>query len=212
MLKTMIRVLVADDHAIVRRGLAQIVSETMDMRVSAEAANGGEVIDVLRREPIDVVVLDLNMPGQAGLDTLKQIKVEFPTTAVLILSVHAEDQYAVRMLRAGASGYLSKETAPDQLVQAIRRVSEGGRYVTPATAEALLMQLDTPGPPHSLLSDREFQVLRMLAAGRSATDIADALSISIKTVSTYRARILGKMNMKSNADLTRYAIEHRLTI
>lgn len=207
----MIQVLVADDHAIVRRGLTQIVNETMDLRVAAEATNGNEVIDLLRSQPIDVVLLDLNMPGPAGLDTLKLIKSEFPETAVLILSVHSEEQYGVRMLRAGASGYLSKETAPDQLVQAIRRVADGGRYLTPTTAEALLSHIDSPGPPHTLLSDREFQVLRMLASGKSATEIADALSISIKTVSTYRARVLTKMNLKSNADLTRYAIEHQLT-
>jgi two-component system, NarL family, invasion response regulator UvrY len=207
----MIQVLVADDHAIVRRGLTQIVNETMDLRVTAEATNGNEVIDLLRSQPIDVVLLDLNMPGPAGLDTLKLIKSEFPDTAVLILSVHSEEQYGVRMLRAGASGYLSKETAPDQLVQAIRRVADGGRYLTPTTAEALLSHIDSPGPPHTLLSDREFQVLRMLASGKSATEIADALSISIKTVSTYRARVLTKMNLKSNADLTRYAIEHQLT-
>jgi two-component system, NarL family, invasion response regulator UvrY len=207
----MIQVLVADDHAIVRRGLTQIVNETMDLRVTAEATNGNEVIDLLRSRPIDVVLLDLNMPGPAGLDTLKLIKSEFPDTAVLILSVHSEEQYGVRMLRAGASGYLSKETAPDQLVQAIRRVADGGRYLTPTTAEALLSHIDSPGPPHTLLSDREFQVLRMLASGKSATEIADALSISIKTVSTYRARVLTKMNLKSNADLTRYAIEHQLT-
>lgn len=210
----MIRVLVADDHAIVRRGLAQIVSETLDLKVGAEAASGHEVLDLIRRAPFDVVVLDLNMPGPSGLDTLKQIKAEQPRLPVLVLSMHSEDQYALRVLRAGASGYLTKESAPDQLVKAIRRVAEGGKYVSPAVAESLLLHLDphAEGPLHTRLSDREFQVMRMLAAGRTPTEIAEALSLSVKTISTYRARVLEKMNMKSNADLTHYAIKNDLIV
>lgn len=206
----MTSVLIADDHAVVRKGLVQIISETMDLRATAEASSGAEVLSLARSQPFDVIVLDLNMPGQPGLDTLKQLKAEHPHLPVLILSVHAEDQYAVRVLRAGAAGYLSKETAPEQLVQAIRRVAEGGRYLSPTAAEALLQHLDAPGPPHTLLSDREFQVLRLLAGGKSVTEIADMLSISMKTVSTYRTRILTKMHLKSNAELTRYAIQNDL--
>lgn len=208
----MTKVLIADDHAVVRRGLAQIISETMDLDVGGEAGNGDEVLDLVRKDKYDVVLMDLNMPGRSGLDTLKQLHVEYPKLPVLILSMHDEEQYAVRVLRAGASGYLTKESAAEKLVEAIRRVSGGGKYMSPAVAETLLNRLDAniEGPMHEALSDREFQVLRLLASGKTATEIGEMLSLSVKTISTYRARVLEKMNMKSNAELTHYAIKNNL--
>lgn len=208
----MIAILIADDHAVVRKGLVQIVSETMDIKVAAEASNGEEVLDLAREHDLDVVVLDLNMPGPSGLDVLKQLNSEFPDLPVLVLSVHPEDQYALRVLRAGASGYLTKESAPDQLVHAIRKVAEGGKYLSAAVTEQLLFQLDGDAdqPLHARLSDREFQVMRLLAQGKSVTEIAEKLSLGVKTISTYRARLLEKMQMKSNAELARYALENDL--
>lgn len=208
----MIRVLIADDHAVVRRGLAQIINETPDIRVVGEATNGNEVIDRTRETDVDVIVLDLNMPGRSGLDVLKHLRSEHEELPVLVLSMHAEDQYAVRVLRAGASGYLSKEGAPEELIKAIRRVADGGRYVSPEAAELLLNHLegDADAPLHERLSDREFEVMRMLAEGASVKEIGEDLSLSVKTVSTYRSRILEKMNMKSNAELTHYAIKNEL--
>lgn len=208
----MIRVLVADDHAVVRRGLSQIISETEDIEVGAEASNGADVLTLVREKDFDVVVLDINMPGMDGLDTLKQLKSEFPDLHVLVLSMHPEDHYAVRVLKAGSSGYLNKENSPDELVNAIRRVAAGGRYVSPEVAESLLMHLEAgkDAPLHSVLSDREFQVLCMLSEGKTVGEIAEDLSLSVKTISTYRSRVLEKMNMKSNAELTHYAIKHEL--
>lgn len=208
----MTKVLIADDHAVVRKGFAQIISETMDLEVTAEAESGDEVLDLVRDSELDVVVLDLNMPGKSGFETLKQLQAQHPDLPILVLSVHGEDQYAVRVLRAGASGYLPKESAPDDLVEAVRRVAEGRKYMSPAVAESLLdrMDADTEGPLHESLSDREFQVMRLLASGKRVSDIADMLSLSVKTISTYRSRVLDKMDMDSNADLTRYAIEHEL--
>lgn len=208
----MIRVVIADDHAVVRRGLSQIIDETQGMQVVAEAKDGGEAIDRVRDTDLDVLVLDLNMPGRSGFDALNHLQAERPDLPVLVLSMHAEDQYAVRVLRAGASGYLSKESAPDELIRAIRRVAGGNRYVSPAVAELLLTHLDgdTDTPLHERLSDREFQVMKMLAEGSSVKEIGASLSLSVKTVSTYRSRILEKMNMKSNADLTHYALKNDL--
>lgn len=208
----MIRVVIADDHAVVRRGLSQIINETQGMEVVAEAEDGGEAIDRVRDTDVDVLVLDLNMPRRSGFDALNHLQAERPDLPVLVLSMHAEDQYAVRVLRAGASGYLSKESAPDELIRAIRRVAAGNRYVSPAVAELLLTHLDgdTDTPLHERLSDREFQVMKMLAEGSSVKDIGASLSLSVKTVSTYRSRILEKMNMKSNADLTHYALKNDL--
>lgn len=210
----MIRVLVADDHAVVRRGLVQIISETMDIEVADQAGSADDVFAHVRSKPYDVLVLDLNLGEASGLEVLKQIKVELPSLPVLILSVYPENQFAVRTLRAGAAGYLNKDSAPEQLVQAIRRVSENKRYVSPAVAEELLFQLDadSEGPLHETLSDREFQVMRQLAAGRTVSEIAETLALSVKTVSTYRARVLEKMNMKSNAELTHYAIKNELIL
>lgn len=211
---TMIRVLIADDHTVVRRGLMQIISETMDMEVADEASNGDEVLDLVRRNAYDVVVMDLNMPGRSGFEVLRQLTAEQPKLPLLVLSMHAEDQYAVRVLRAGAAGYLTKESAADQLVHAIRRVASGKKYMSPAVAEALLDRLDakTEGPLHEALSDREFQVMRLLASGKTPTEIGEMLSLSVKTVSTYRARVLDKMHMKSNAELTHYAIKNNLVL
>jgi DNA-binding NarL/FixJ family response regulator len=208
----MTRILVADDHAIVRKGLVQIISDTLDLKVVAEAANGLEVLDLVRKQSFDVVLLDLHMPDQSGLDTLKQLRAEHPKLPVLVLSMDGEEQYGVRVLRAGASGYLTKESAPDQLVKAIRKVAGGGKYVTMTVADRLLelIDTDTDQPLHATLSDREFQVMRLLASGESVTAIAEKLALSVKTVSTYRARVLEKMNMKSNAELAHYALKFEL--
>ncbi|MEL6610973.1 MAG: response regulator transcription factor [Bacteroidota bacterium] len=208
----MIRVHIADDHAIVRRGLVDIINEAIDLSVSGEAADGNTLIALLRETGCDVVVLDLSMPGVSGLDLIKHLKGEYPKLPLLVLSAHPEDQYAVRVLRAGASGYLTKESALSDLVRAIRRVASGGRYVTPALAETLLTHLDSePGQAlHEGLSDREYQVLCRIASGKQVSEIADELTLSVKTISTYRSRMLQKMGMKSNAELTRYAIKNGL--
>lgn len=208
----MIKILIADDHAIVREGLKQIVADTSDMIVTAEASDGHEVLALLSKNNYDVVVLDMAMPGLTGLDILKQIKRETPKLPVLILSVHPEEQYAVRSLKAGASGYLTKESAPDELITAIRKVSMGGKYIPSSLAEKLAFELevDAEKPPHKTLSDREFQVMCMIAKGRTIKNIAEELFLSPKTVSTYRSRILEKMKMKSNEELTHYVINNHL--
>lgn len=208
----MINVLIADDHPIVRQGLRQIVGETSDIVIKGEASNGDEVVEQVRSGQWDVVVLDLTMPGTHGLDLLKRLKTEHPQLRVLVLSIHPEDEYAVRLLRAGASGYLNKRSAGGQLVEAIRKVAQGGKYVSPTLAEKLAFELDVDSdkPPHEKLSDREFQVFCLIASGTTVTEIAEKLSLSVKTVSTYRSRVLEKMNMQRNAELTRYAIEHEL--
>lgn len=210
----MIRVMVADDHPVVRRGLIQIINAENDLNVVAEAVNSQSVLDALNRERLDVVLLDITMPGRSGLETLDEIRKNFPNVHVLVLSFHPEEQYAVRAIRAGASGYLNKDSAPDQLVTALRRVAAGKKYLTPEVAEALAAAIDTTGQKvaHEELSDREFQVLRFIGSGKSVTEIAEELSISVKTVSTYRARILAKMNLKTNSELTRYVFEHGLLV
>jgi len=208
----MINVLIADDHPVVLQGLKQIVAETSDIVIKGEACNGKEVLDQVRTGRWDVVVLDVTMPGTHGLDLLKQLKAQHPKLCVLVLSMHPEDDYAVRLLRAGASGYLNKRSVSDQLVEAIRKVAGGGKYVSPTLAEKLVFDLDidTGDLPHKKLSDREFQVFCLIASGMTVTEIAEELSLSVKTVSTYRSRILQKMNMQRNAELTRYAIQHEL--
>ncbi|OPY84413.1 MAG: Response regulator UvrY [Syntrophus sp. PtaU1.Bin208] len=208
----MIKILVADDHTIVREGLKQIVGEVDDMMVADEAGNGQEALAKIREGHYDVVLLDISMPGRSGLEILKDIRAERPKLPVLILSMHSEEQYAVRALRAGASGYLTKASAPDELIGAIRKVSRGRKYVTASLAEKLALELDadTQKPPHEMLSDREYQVMLMLAAGKSVTEIADELCLSVKTISTYRSRVLEKMNMKKNAELTLYAVQNHL--
>jgi DNA-binding NarL/FixJ family response regulator len=208
----MISVFIADDHAIVRQGLKQIVSDTADIQLAGEAATGQETLRLVRNGNCDVLVLDLNMPGLSGLEILRVLKQERPDLPVLILSMHAEDQYAVRCLKAGASGYLTKESAPEELVKAIRQVVAGGKYVSLGLAESLAMRLNATGdrPRHETLSDREFQVLQLMGAGKSPTEIAAALSLSVKTVSTYRARMLEKLALKSSAEIIQYAIQNRL--
>lgn len=208
----MIKVLIADDHPIVRQGLRQILASIPDMEVAGEAVNSQEALDQVRVGGWDVLVLDITMPDRSGFDILKQLKHEQPDLPVLMLSIHAEDQLALRALKAGASGYLTKENAPEELVKAIRKVVSGGKYISPRLAETLAFDLDTASdrPRHETLSDREFQVMQLMAAGKTLMEIAEELSLSAKTVSTYRTRLLEKLNLKSNAELMRYVLEHRL--
>jgi len=208
----MVKIIIADDHAIVREGLKQILTKVQDLTAVGEAANGNELLEKVRASNWDVVLLDLNMPGLNGLDTLKQLRSERPGLRVLVLSMYPEEQYALRVLKAGASGYLTKETAPEQLVDAIRTVSTGRKYISASLAERLAFEfeIDFEKPPHGKLSDREYQVLLLIASGQSVKEIAAALALSVKSISTYRTRLLQKMNMKNNADLIHYAIENHL--
>ncbi len=208
----MIEVLIADDHPIVRQGLRSALSDTPDIHVRNEAADGPEVLEKVRKEEYDVVLLDLAMPTMSGFDVLKEIMLEKPKSHVLILSTYPEKQYAVRCLRAGALGYLTKESAATELLDAIRRVSQGRKYVSASLAQQLVdeIDIDSQKPPHEMLSDREFQVLCLLGQGKSVTEAADILKLSIPTVSTYRARILDKMKLSSTAQLIVYALEHKL--
>ena len=208
----MIRVLIVDDHAIVRQGLKRILSETPDMTVAGEAENGAEALKKIREGEWDVVLLDVSMPGRNGADTLKQILSENRGGKVLILSMYPEDQYAVRLLKAGASGYMTKETAPEELVEAIRKVAQGKKYISPTLAELLLNELDgdMDKPPHDRLSDREYQVFRMLGSGKTVSEIAASMSLSVKTISTHRSHVLEKMKLKNNAEITLYAIQNGL--
>jgi two-component system invasion response regulator UvrY len=208
----MIRVFVADDHAIVRRGLMQILAEAPDMVVAGEASTGREVLQAMQKHDYDVLVLDIAMPEGGGLEVLQQLQTLKPDLRVLILSMYPERQYAVRALKSGAAGYLTKESVPDELIAAIRKVARGGKYVSQSLAEQLTSELrgEVEKEPHETLSDREFQVMTLLAAGKSVTDVAEELSLSVKTVSTYRARILDKLNLKSTAEIIRYALEQGL--
>jgi two-component system invasion response regulator UvrY len=208
----MLKILIADDHAIVRQGLKQILADIPDQAIIDEAANGIEVLSKVRKNTYDVLILDISMPGLSGLDVLKQLKIERPDLNVLMLSMHPEEQYAIRALKAGAAGYLTKESAPEELVAAIKKVSMGRKYVTASLAEKLAFDLGerSERPPHEYLSDREFQVLRLIASGKTVKEIAEDMFLSIKTISTYRSRILEKMNMKTNAELTHYAIKNGL--
>ncbi len=208
----MIRVLVADDHAVVRRGVMQILSEAPDMVVAAEATNGSEVLRAVQQDGYDVILLDMALPDRNGLDVLRDIRSLRPDLHVLILSMYPEDQYAVRALKAGADGYLTKESAPDELLAAIQKVYRGGKYVTQSLAERLAEELEPTAKkaPHEALSDRELQVMRLLAAGKTVKEIAAGLSLSAKTVSTYRARILEKLGLKNTAEIIRYALFHGL--
>jgi len=206
------RILIADDHAVVRHGLKQILADEFKRAVFGEACDTREALDSIWKEVWDVVVLDITMPGRSGLEVLGEIKKSRPNLPVLVLSMHPENQFAVRVLRRGASGYMTKESAPAELIGAIKKVTAGGRYVSAALAEKLASCLaaDTQKPPQELLSDREFQVLRLIASGKAVGEIGRELSLSVKTISTYRARVLEKMGMKNNAELMYYAIQHRL--
>lgn len=208
----MLKILIADDHAIVREGLKQILAETADMVVAGEATNGQEVLELVRKKDFDLVLLDLAMPEKDGLDTLKELRLEKPNLPVLVLSIYPEEQYAVRVLKAGASGYLTKESAPDDLIAAIRKVSQKGKYVSQSLGEKLASYLtaDPDQPAHELLSDREYRVMLMIASGKTVTEIAEAIFLSVKTISTYRVRALRKMGMKNNAEFAYYAIKHGL--
>jgi two-component system invasion response regulator UvrY len=208
----MTRVLVCDDHAIVRAGLKQILEEAPDMEVAGEASSGVEALKKVREAECDVVLLDIAMPEKNGIDTLKQMKQIKPHLPVLVLSMYPEEQYAISLLRAGAAGYMTKESATDQLLSAIRKVAQGGKYISPTLAEILASELggETEKPLHESLSKREFQIFCKLAAGQTVSDIANEIFLSVKTVSTYRSRVLEKMKMKNNAELTYYAVKNGL--
>jgi two-component system, NarL family, invasion response regulator UvrY len=208
-----LRVIVIDDHAIVRRGIVEILTERPDLTVVSEAADYGQLRAQMRQHgEIDLLVMDLSLPGKDGIEILKALHGEYPRLKVLIVSMYPEEQYAVRAFKAGASGYLNKASAPEKLLEAVEQIASGHKYVTPAIAQALIEQLAAPdeGLPHEKLSDREFQVLKLIASGHRLSDIADTLSLSPKTVSVYRARILEKMNMGNNSELVHYAVKHGL--
>jgi len=209
----MIRVVLADDHAVVRRGVRQILADAGDIEVIGEAKDYGELAQLLRDQACDVLVLDISMPGKNGIEILKSMRERLPKMHVLILSMFPEDQYALRALKAGAAGYVSKEAAPEKLVDAIRLAVRGKKYITPEVAQALAAQLngrETPENPHEALSDREYETLRLIASGKKLSEIAEAMSLSPKTVSVYRARLLEKMKLRTNAELTHYAVKHGL--
>lgn len=208
----MIKVLLADDHALLRGSLKQLLEDTNFVQVVAQAGEYSEIMKAIGAHDVDLAILDISMPGKNGVDIVKILKDKYPALKILMLSMHPEDQYAVRCLKAGASGYLTKNTAPEKLVDAIQVIAAGRKYITPELAESLASHLteDSEKPLHASLSDREFQTIRMIAAGKKLSEIADELSLSPKTVSVYRARILEKMRMKTNGELTRYALENGL--
>lgn len=206
----MIKIIIADDHPVVRKGLKQILSEETDVELVKEARNDSEVLNLLHAHDWDAVVLDITMPGRGGLELLTELKRLRPKLPVLVLTVHPEDQYAVRALKEGASGYMNKESAPEELVQAIRKIIRGGKYVSAALAEKLASMIGAEAQPHENLSIREYQVMLLIASGKTISEIAEEMSLSIKTISTYRTRILEKMGMTNNVELARYAMKHNL--
>lgn len=207
-----VNVILADDHVMVRHGLKQLLDREPTIRVVGEASNGNEVFDLIETERVDVVVLDITMPGRNGLETLKEIKRQFPKIQVLMLSMHPGDQYAVRVLKAGASGYLTKESAPDELVKAIHKANRGEKYISPDVADILadFIHQGATDHPHKLLSDREFEVFCMIGSGLGLTRIAEKMNLSVKTISTYRSRIIDKTGLSTNGEITRYTIERGL--
>jgi len=209
----MIRILIADDHAIVRQGLRKILDESLEMEVVAECGNGADALRWIRANECDVALLDIAMPGMSGIDVLKQLHEERPRLPVLVLSIYPEDQYAVRLIRASAAGYLTKESAPEVVAEAVRRIAAGKKYISPAVAEMLANEFGAQQgkPLHEALSDREYQIFLLLASARTVSEIAASLALSVKTVSTYRSRILEKMQLRNNAELMRYAVERRLS-
>lgn len=210
--KSKIKILIADDHPLFRQGLKNAFSETPDIEVVGEAESGNDVLAKVREHDLSLVLLDISMPGKGGLEVLKQLKTEFPKIPVLILSVYQENQYAVRFIKAGASGYLTKDSDVDTLLEAVRKVAQGGNYASADITEKLAFDfLNIDKPPHELLSDREYQVFSMIATGKSLTEIGKDLSLSVKTISTHRTRILEKMKMKKNAELIHYSIQHELS-
>ena len=208
----MIRLVLADDHTIVREGLKQLLIAAGDLAVVGEAQNGHEVMERVRELDFDLLLLDMSMPGKSGIELIKQVRAEKPKLRILVLSMHEEHQYAVRAIRAGAAGYLTKESATRQLVDAIRKVASGGAFISAEVAQQLALGAmpDAKGPLHGTLSDREFQVFKLIAEGKSVSDIAERLNLSVKTVSTHKSNILQKMNMSTQAELIRYAINERL--
>lgn len=212
-MKMIIKVLVVDDHALIRKGLKQILDDTSDIRVTGEAETGMQAIKMARENGYDMVLLDITLPDRHGVEVLKQIKAECPNLPVLILSMHPDDQYAMRAIKAGASGYMNKQSAPSQLVTAIRKVASGKKYISGELAEQLANELTRDSQQeisHQVLSNREYQTLCLMAAGKSLSEMADIMSLSAKTVSVYRARMLEKMNLKNNAEAVRYALSHNL--
>ena len=208
----MINVLIADDHALIREGVKKTLSGEPDMTVVGTANNVPELFQRLEQLAVSIVLLDITMPGESGLDALKELRQKYPRLPILILTFHPEHRFAVRALKAGAAGYITKESATDELVQAVRKIAGGGKYVSPALAEQLATELEDKSdlPLHATLSDREFQVMRLFAAGKKSSEIAEQLSVSVNTVNTYRMRVLQKMNMQSDVELSRYAVEHGL--
>jgi DNA-binding NarL/FixJ family response regulator len=208
----MINILIADDHPVVRKGMKQIIEEATDMKITDEASNGAEVLSKISKNDFDIILLDITMPGRSGLEILKEAKKIKPKIPIIVLSIHPEQQYAIRALKAGASGYLTKSSAPEELITAVRIVSEGRKYISPSLAELLASDLiaDKEKLPHETLSNREYQIMCLLCSGKRLTDISEELCLSVKTISTYRTRILKKMNMKTNAELTYYAFQNRL--
>jgi DNA-binding NarL/FixJ family response regulator len=207
----MIKILIADDHAIVRGGLKQILATTADMTVTAEAAQGSEVIERLRSCEVDLLLLDMTMPGISGVDLIRRVRAEQPALPVLVLSIHNEAQVASRALRAGATGYVTKDSDPEVLLAAIRKLADGGRFIDPKLVDAMVFEKHAGDvPPHEVLSDREFQVLQLLAAGKSINDIADMCALSAKTISTHKMRLMQKLGLANNAEVIRYAIRHGL--
>jgi DNA-binding NarL/FixJ family response regulator len=208
----MIKILIADDHAVVREGVKHILSEMPDMVIAGEAGKGQEVLEKVGKNEYDLILLDIAMPGRDGLEILKDLKLQKPKLPVLILSMFPEEQYALRALKSGASGYLTKDSIPDELIKAIQKIVRGGKYISSSFSEKMLFSFDSDAekPLHETLSDREYQVMRMIASGKTLKEIADELALSVKTISTYRSRILDKTGMKNNVELTHYAVKHRL--